>query len=127
MRGCVDTQSGTIHRFPDPDAPCQCGAVVKNRRSVERVVETFRKPTGSKSAPVYALIKARGGMTVSQLADELKQEHYAVQQAIAKLSRSHKVMRIGTTTAIDARGYTRSVAIYGVPLEAAYPTDSHAS
>lgn len=70
--GCVDTFHGMVHRFPSPDGPCACGEVTKNRRQHVRQAVTGTRDYGTRSAPVLALIEARGGLTVSQIADAMR-------------------------------------------------------
>lgn len=129
MAFCIDTVHGTVHRFPEPDSPCWCGAVVKNRRQHERaVVATPKADYGSRTGLILALIAARGRMTVSEMADASKKPKYWVRSyALRVLMRAGKLVKVGESKELDPRGRLRTVDIYGLPGQGAYPEDLHAS
>lgn len=125
MTGCADTLQGTVHRFPDPNSPCYCGEVIRNRRQHPRVIVAPAKPTGARTAPVVNLIQRKGQLTVAQIALELEESRQWVKYALIVLQRARKVLKAGMVTETDARGYQRSVAIYTLPPSDSYTKPTH--
>lgn len=120
--GCADTLQGRVHRFPYADGACYCGEVRKNRRRHERHILKPATPDGSKMAPVLEAIKARGGLTVSQIADAVQMSKPWVRRyALRVLVRAGKLVKVGQTRETDSRGAVRTVDIYGLPNGGPYP------
>lgn len=113
-----------------PLYPCQCLKYLSQPnpdpiRVPERPFVRPMKPDGSKGAPVLTVMRQRGQATVTELASELHVSKVVIRRRLSNLRSAHRIMLVGQTTERDLRGYTRTVPIYALTIQAAYPDTTH--
>jgi len=132
VTGNVLQCSDVAHWFAfGPFGPCHCLKYLSQPNYVcetaapERPIIRHAKPDGSKTAPVVDLIARDGRLTVSQIARALDEPKAWVKHAITVLTRAGKLRRCGKRRERDPRGYSRTVAIYGLPRVQPFPGVIH--
>lgn len=125
MTYCADTFAGRVHRFPIEGEPCQCGAVIANRREIERPILVPEKPTGQKRADILDVLAKKPLLSCEDITAELHASKHAIKSALYLLARAKKIIiaRRERRHIPGDLARLRSVALYSLPPAPAYPVD----